>query len=194
MDKKLLILEYVFESRFNSDIAKMADLTGYEPRQIQQWLAGEVSPQNQTLDFILTCGYVPEFRVVKEFFEIDSTEPIRPQLAEMYAGHEELSGVYSFYDASAKLLYVGKAKNLLKETYEAIRRSDDINFPAGIKNRSVKRYNLVRYISAYDVATHDWWDYPKHVESLILRISKPPLNKQIGTLEEAFPNKEEGAN
>lgn len=44
---------------------------------------------------------------------------------------------------------------------------------------------VVRYISAYDVGTVDWDDFPKHVESLVLRISKPKLNTNIGTLRKA---------
>ena len=44
----------------------------------------------------------------------------------------------------------------------------------------------MKYISAYDVGSSNWIDYPKHVESLILRISKPILNKQIGFLEKAY--------
>lgn len=34
-------------------------------------------------------------------------------------------------------------------------------------------------------------EYPKHVESLLLRISNPRMNKQIGILETASPNSEE---
>jgi hypothetical protein len=45
----------------------------------------------------------------------------------------------------------------------------------------------VKYISAYEVKIFDNFDYPKHVESLILRISKPRMNKQIGILDRAYP-------
>jgi len=132
--------------------------------------------------------YTPEFKVVKEFYEINPSEKIKTQLNAMFEGHENRAGVYAFYDAMANLLYVGKATNLLQETYLAIRREDLVKFPAGIKNKMQKRFELVKYVSAYDVETNEHWDYPKHVESLILRISKPRLNKQIGILEQAYPD------
>ena len=90
------------------------------------------------------------------------------------------------YDSIGNLVYVGKATRLLDEVYAAIRRDIHIPFPRGISNVPEKRYEIISYISAYDVGTSDWIDYPKHVESLILRISKPLLNKNIGTLEKAF--------
>lgn len=49
------------------------------------------------------------------------------------------------------------------------------------------RHQVVRYISAYDVKSSESCDYPNHVESLILRVSKPIMNKQIGTLDKAYP-------
>ena len=53
------------------------------------------------------------------------------------------------------------------------------------------RHQVVKYISAYDVKIFDNFDYPKHVESIILRISKPTMNKQIGTLETISPINQE---
>ncbi len=44
---------------------------------------------------------------------------------------------------------------------------------------------FVRYLSAYEVRKSEAGDNARHVESLILRISKPRLNKNIGTLKEA---------
>ena len=50
------------------------------------------------------------------------------------------------------------------------------------------RYEVVKYISAYEIAGLNWTDYPKHTESLLLRISKPPLNVYIGSLHRLEPN------
>ncbi|PVZ72603.1 hypothetical protein [Pelagibaculum spongiae] len=191
MSDRSAVFRYLFHERYNSDKAKLADITGFTIRQIDDWLKGNKIPQKKSLDFIAVCSYTPEFKVVAEFYKIDPNKQIRPQLKEMYNGHENRSGIYAFYDSMANLLYIGKAKNLLEETYSAIRRDDEIRFPSGIKNSKTKRFELIKYISAYDVKSFNFWDYPKHVESLLLRISKPPLNKQIGTLESAIPAESE---
>ena len=100
-------------------------------------------------------------------------------------------GIYSFYDAMGNILYVGKAKELFDEMYQTLRRDVAINFPMNIqnalkkrikKNNRIKPYEVVRYISAYHVGKTDIIDYPKEVESLILRIAKPPLNTNDGKL------------
>ncbi|WMN58481.1 hypothetical protein NI389_09395 [Pseudoalteromonas xiamenensis] len=181
------VVRYLFQEKYDACEIFMSKITGYSKSQIQKWLIGEVIPSKYTLDILTMCVYTPEFTVVEEFFEIDQTEPIKTQLNTMYKGHEDRSGVYAFYDSLATLLYVGKATNLLRETYSALMREDVVEFPSGIANKPLKRFNLVKYISAYDVGLNGHWDYPKHVESLILRISKPTLNKQIGVLEKAYP-------
>ena len=187
MHERTIIIKYLYREKFNSCIETMSDTTGCTRQQISKWIAGETIPKKETIDFITVCIYIPEFTVVEEFYEIDSKEEIKPQLRSLFRGHEDRSGVYAFYDGMANLLYVGKAYNLLEETYSAIMREDEVKFPAGIDNELVRRFNLVKYVSAYDIATNEYWDYPKHVESLILRISKPKLNKQIGILEYAYP-------
>ncbi|OEF08799.1 hypothetical protein [Vibrio genomosp. F10] len=191
MSERTAVINYLFEEKFDSCIETLVDVTGYQQSQIKKWLSGETIPRTETIDYITMCIYTPEFKVVEEFYEIDSTEPIKTQLSQLFDGHEERAGVYAFYDSMASLLYVGKASNLLQETYSAIMREDEVKFPAGITNKMQKRFELVRYVSAYDVETNDHWDYPKHVESLILRISKPRLNKQIGILEQAYPENSE---
>ena len=133
---------------------------------------------------MLYWALVPEFKIVVEFGEFDPAGKPHPQLRELLAGHEEKAGIYAFYDSMANLLYVGKTKHLLEESYNAIRRGVDVSFPQGIKKCPEFRYQVVRYVSAYDVGNSDWLDIPKHVESLILRISKPVLNKNIGFLEQ----------
>lgn len=191
MQDRTVVIQYLFNEKFNSCSATMSEATGYPISQINRWINGSTIPNIETLDYISMCIYTPEFKVVDEFFEINSTEPIKTQLNKLYSGHEERAGVYAFYDTMANLLYIGKASNLLQETYSAIMREDEITFPAGIKNKTLKRHELVKYVSAYDVGTNNHWDYPKHVESLVLRISKPRLNKQIGILERAYPEEPE---
>ncbi|ENP8357847.1 hypothetical protein KIP00_22650 [Vibrio sp. B513a] len=186
MSDRTIVINYLLSEKFDGSAEFMSEMTGYSVNQIYKWVSGEIVPNKSTLDFIIISTYTPEFTVVKEFYEIDTGEPIKTQLNDMFKGHEDRAGVYAFYDAMANLLYVGKASNLLQETYSAIMREDLVSFPSGIKDKMQKRFELVKYVSAYDVATNDHWDYPKHVESLILRISKPRLNKQIGILEQAY--------
>ena len=187
MNERCNVLKYLLEQHFNNDINKMVDEIGYNSTVIKEWVDGSVVPHHSTLTFIQSCIFTPEFSVVKEFYEIDASEPILTQLREMYEGHEHHSGIYAFYDSMTNLLYVGKATILLDETYSALRRDAEISFPAGIKNKTIMRHQVVKYISAYDVKLFENFDYPKHVESLILRISKPRMNKQIGILDRAHP-------
>jgi hypothetical protein len=191
MNERCVVLKYLLEQYFNNDASEMFEATGYAPTTIDGWLKGDVVPNYSTITFIQSCIFTPEFSVVEEFFEIDPSEKILTQLKEMYAGHEHRSGIYAFYDSMANLLYVGKAKNLLDETYSALRRDSEIKFPAGIKDKTFMRHQVVKYISAYDVKSFDNFDYPKHVESLILRVSKPRMNKQIGILDRAYPENQD---
>jgi len=187
MNERCVIIKYFLRQYFNDDVSEMANGTGYSAMTINEWASGNVIPNHSTIAFIQGVIFTPEFSVIEEFFEIDSKAKILSQLKEMYAGHEHRSGIYAFYDSMANLLYVGKATNLLEETYSALRRDSEIIFPAGITNKNVMRHQVVKYISAYDVKLFENFDYPKHVESLILRISKPTMNKQIGILNKANP-------
>jgi hypothetical protein len=180
MDIRNTIVKYLVDEYCEGSVKKAA---GYSENQIGDWLSGARCPQKQTIEFIIHTIFVPEFKVIVEFGELNSTEPLLTQIRNLLSGHEERPGIFAFYDSMANLLYVGKATNLLNECYSAIRRDVDIQFPSGVKNRPSLRYDIVKYISAYDVGDSIWVDLPRHVESLVLRISKPPLNKQIGYLE-----------
>jgi hypothetical protein len=190
MSDRNAVFNYVLSEHFSSDVDRMAEMTGFSQGDLISWRDGVKVPQRRTVEYLLNAVYTPEFTVIEEFYSFDSTEAVLPQLRTMYKGHEERSGIYAFYDSMLNLIYIGKAKNLLDETYSAIRREFEVLFPAGIKNRIVHRYEVVKYISAYDVKIFDGFDYPKHVESLILRISKPAMNKQIGILARAYPSLE----
>ncbi len=158
-------------------------VTKYSELQARMWLSGQKSPRKATLDYILHCRFSPDFQIVCEFKEIDGDKPTMTQLRKYLGAHSEEPGIYAFYDARAQLLYIGKATKLRQEIYAALLgRVDHVVLPSGIKNRNKKRWELVTYFSAYSVPSASHRDHPKHVESLILRLSKPPLNKQIGRL------------
>ena len=181
------VFRYFLTEYFDGDLDKMSAQTGFYRADLLAWKNDERTPQRKTIEYLMNITLTPEFKLISEFFKLDGANPILPQLREMYRGHEDRSGVYSFYDSMARLVYLGKATNLLTETYSAIRRDHELVLPAGIQNQIVPRYRIVRYISAYEVKVINGFDYPKHVESLILRISKPVMNRQIGRLEPAYP-------
>lgn len=183
------IVRYVIDEYFSGSPQKASEASGCSVAQIEDWLEGRRMPQKDSVDYLIHCAFVPEFKIVVEFGDFDSNQTASSQLRKLFKGHEERAGIYAFYDSMANLLYVGKAAtSLLKESSDAIGRKVDVRFPSGVRNRPQFRYQIVRYVSAYDVGSSEWLDYPKHVESLILRISKPPLNKVIGRLERAAIN------
>lgn len=146
-------------------------------------MSGVIAPRKPTLDYILHSRFAPEFKIVCEFKEVDGEKPTLTQLKKHLGSHVKEPGIYAFYDARAQLLYLGKAVKLLQEVYNALmQRTDVVILPSGIANKRRQRWELVTYISAYYVPASSHRDHPKHVESLMLRISKPPLNKQIGKL------------
>jgi len=111
---------------------------------------------------------------------------LHKRLATILDGHENASGLYAFYDSMANLIYLGKTDgNMLGEVYQQIKAK----IPNGILPKAIsteaKRLDVVRFISAYSIPTSDHADYAKHVEGLILRISKPRLNKNRGKLRAA---------
>jgi len=180
------VLSYIIEQYYSGDLEEACAMTGYSLKQIADWCSGRRQPQHFTVEFFIHRAFTPQFQSVVEFAEFKPDQPVMAQLKTLFKGHEERAGIYAFYDSMANLIYIGKATNLLKEAYSAIRRDVDIQFPAGIKKKPEKRHEIVRYISAYDVGKSNLLDFPKHVESLILRISKPILNKNIGHIEQAY--------
>ena len=176
------ILKYFVHEYFANDLKKAAKATEFTVQQLQSWMNGDTRPQKATIEYLIHCVLAPEFKVVVEFGPFNFTEKVRPQLRKILKGHENKSGIYAFYDSMASLLYVGKATSLLKEIEQSLGQDVTVMFPKGVKLKPQKRAEVTRYISAYDVGSSDFQDYPKHVESLILRISKPPLNKRIGNL------------
>lgn len=185
-EERSAMFNHVFAIYFGGNVARLSIATGYSKQQIEAWMRG-VSPNRKTLERICSVVFVPEFRVVCEYAEVGGGAGIHTQLNKILSHHKNDSGVYAFYDARAQLLYVGKATRLLAEMNNALNRSAQILFPKGVKKRDFKVCDLVRYVSAYNVKRMDGMDHAKHIESLILRISKPPINKNIGRLEPAHP-------
>ena len=192
MPKRSTILRFIIDEYYNGDMDKLADDTGYTKGQIEAWKSGSTQPQRGTIEYLFHCIFTCEFTVIAEYAKIDPAQKIRAQLRKIMKGHEKRAGIYAFYDSMVNLVYLGKATCLLDECYQQIRGPVDVRFPKGAKKKPTKRYEVVRYVSAYDVGTSNIFDYPRHVESLILRISKPALNKNIGDLEKAFPAPHDG--
>ena len=174
------ILKYFVETYFGDDRGLLSETTGYTPAQIDGWLDGPVEPQKRTLEYVIHCALAPEFQIIDEFAPFEPTDKrgeLKAQVREILGSHHGKRGIYAPYDATAHLLYIGKTdRGLLDEIYLALKRPLNTNI-------ELKRWNVVKYISAYYVGGTSKFDYPKHVESLILRISTPRLNKNIGQLK-----------
>lgn len=182
-----MMFRHIFSHYFDNNVTRLADATGYSITQIRAWVNG-TAPQNKALHRICSIAFAPSFKVVVEFLKVNNGESIHTQLTKSLGGHGQNSGIYAFYDARAQLLYIGKARKLRTEINLALNRKFPLSFPIGTKKEDVRVCDLVKYVSAYEVEYIDGLDYAKHIESLILRISKPPVNKNIGKLEKAHPD------
>ena len=191
MATRIEFLQYIIDQYYDGDPRKAAEVSGYTQTQISGWLSGKRNPQKNTIEYLIQCAFIPEFKVIAEFAEFDNQKALQTQLKTILGEHTQDPGIYAFYDSMGNLLYLGKATKLIAEITSAINRGVDITFPKGVKKTPKTRTEIVKYISAYDVGAVKWSDFPKHVESLILRISKPLLNKNIGTLEKAYKQPKE---
>lgn len=186
MSDKTAVINYIAKKYFDGDAKKLATATGYSTTAIKQWLDGLKIPRESTIEYIMHCAFTPEHRIICEY------EAIEPNIAlsdikNILGDASNATGIYSFYDSMARLSYVGKAaRSLSKEIFSALKRKHFIKLPHGIKDKTIPRTHVVHYFSAYEVKVFEQWDYARHVESLILRISKPPMNKISGNLEKAF--------
>lgn len=188
------LVEYLANEFFDEDLGALAQRTGYSKQQIDLWVKGARKPRKATVRWLLYSTIAPEFRVVTEFAPVDiqSEAKIRADLRAVLGGHIDGAGVYSFYDSMCNVIYVGKASSsFLTEMYQQLRAPLGIAFPKAVSRAPSKRWNVVKYVSAYEVPHVDHLDYPKHVESLVLRLSKPVGNKVLGTLQRSSPPKED---
>ncbi|WP_417777746.1 hypothetical protein [Stutzerimonas xanthomarina] len=181
------VIRFAVKHYFNNDPKKAAAATGWTTDRIKGWMTGRVRANAGTARYFMSRALIPEFRVVCEHSGFNGTEKVAPQIRAMLNGHHDHPGVYAFYDALCQLVYVGKANSSLQtEIISALSRRVETPFPKTAK-RPASRREIVKYISAYDVGGQDHSDYPRHVEALLLRISKPLLNKQVGRLTSVMP-------
>lgn len=187
------LVDYLVREHFNGDSGEFARHTGYAKQQIEYWRSGSKKPHKSTLRWLLSTTIAPEFRVAVEFIPIviASRSDISRTLRVALNGHEKNTGVYAFYDSMCNVLYVGKASSGFgQEMYQQLRAPLGIGFPRAVTSAPSERWMAVKYISAYEIPRVDHLDYPKHVESLVLRLSKPVGNKVLGTLKRSAPPKE----
>ena len=186
------LINYIIREYFEGDAGKLASRSGYTKQQIDYWKTGTHKPQNASIRWILSKTIAPEFKVVCEFFPVNfaTKRDVINQLKNVFDGHGNSIGVYAFYDSMCNLIYLGKAStNIQKEMYQQLIRNLDIVFPKAVAKAPSERWEVTRFVSAYEVPTVDHLDYPKHVEALMLRIAKPIGNKVIGTIPVAAPPK-----
>jgi hypothetical protein len=184
------VVRYLVAECFGSDIDKVCSVTGFTKHQVTGWLEDKNQPQAGSVSFLMHRAFAPEFRVIAEYVPIGasgSEVSVRKELTTILKGYEHACGLYAFYDSMVNLIYIGKSDgNLLGETYQQLKNAVNKSFPKGVQQPE-HRLDVVRYLSAYYVQESIFEDYAKHVESLILRISKPVLNSNIGKLKKAEP-------
>lgn len=182
-----IVVDWIVRELFQNELTKVVSETGFSSQQIKQWRAGERTPKNTSIKFLLHRAFEPDYRIIAEFQGIDpeaNGDKIRTQLGRIFKGYEKACAVYAFYDSSGNLIYLGKANGtLLGEAYQQLRKPLRKNMlPRGIKG-PLKRQDVTRYVSAYLINSSEFGDYAKHVEALILRIQKPRLNSVTGNLD-----------
>jgi hypothetical protein len=189
------LVEYLVDNYFAGDRNSFAAGTGYYKSQVDAWISGKRKPQKATMRWLLSSTIAPEFRVAAEFkhVDLDSESDIAPALRGVLGDHQKHSGVYAFYDSMCSVVYIGKASNgFLSEMYQQLKAPLGISFPRAVKGAPTRRWQVVRYVSAYEIPSVDHLDYPRHVESLVLRLSKPVGNKILGALQRSSPPKDHG--
>ena len=186
------LVEYLIADYFDGDPKRFAAQVGYTEQQVKHWRQGTHKPQKATLRWMLSSTIAPELKVACEFAPVHilSKTKIAGALKAALDGHEMSAGVYAFYDSMCDVIYVGKASGSFgKEMYQQMRKPLGVSFPKAIKHAPTARWQATRFFSAYEVPAVAHLDYPKHVEALVLRLSKPVGNKILGTLGRSQPPK-----
>lgn len=189
------LVEYLVDSHFDGDRLAFAEQVGYYKGQVDAWISGRTKPQKATLRWLMSATIAPEFRVAAEFqhVDFDAQNEIMSELRRVLGSHHDKSGVYAFYDSMCSVVYIGKAsRGFLTEMYQQLKGSLGITFPKAVWDAPKSRWQVVRYVSAYEIPSVDHLDYPRHVESLVLRLSKPVGNKILGSLQRSAPPKDHG--
>jgi hypothetical protein len=189
------LVKYIEDEYFGGDRTKLAEHTGYTKQQIGTWADGSRKPRGVTMRYLLSSVLAPEFKIVCEFVPINITveKDISHNLRKALGKHHDRPGIYAFYDSLCNLFYVGKtaAKNgLYGEMYQQLKNPLGMTFPKALIGSPKSRWQAAAFISAYEVPLVAHLDYPKHVESLVLRLSKPVGNKILGGLNIAIQPQE----
>ena len=183
------VVRYLIHEYYGGDAGRAAKAAQFSKQQVIGWIEDKNAPQKSKLGWLIHQTFAPEFMVIAEYETIEtsgSDKGIHAQLARILKGHEKASGLYAFYNSMANLIYLGKSDgHLLEECYNRLRAALNKHvFPKGAKQPKTRR-DVVRYVSAYYVRESEFVDHAKHVEALILRISKPVLNTYIGEIQKA---------
>ena len=181
-----LLVEHLIAEYFDGDSALLAKRSGFSKQQIESWRNGSKKPRKSTIRWLLSTTIAPEFKVACEFSPIDVSQikEVRKKLANVLGTHKNSTGIYAFYDSMCNVVYIGKASTeFLSEMYQQMRNELGVSFPKAIQKAPLYRRQVVRYVSAYKIPSVDHIDYPKHVEALVLRLSKPIGNKVLGKIE-----------
>ena len=191
------IINFIVQTYFNGSNNAAAEMTRYTVQQITVWRNPQGgTPQVATLQRFIEATTLPKFSIIAEYSPLHvplqngGNWNLNGRLAEIFDGHGDAYGIYGFYDSLARLIYVGMSEaNLRQECYQRLNANfpDHIPFPGGF-GRPQTVCDATLYISAYAVKGPMHIRYARHPESLILRLSKPLLNRNIGALAQAIQN------
>jgi hypothetical protein len=197
MGERSFVVAWVLREHYDNDLKKASKATDFTIKQLTEWRDGTLTPFASSVSRLVHHAFEPAFTIIAEFkpIEHDGTmKGVYGQLSTILKGFHKASGVFAFYDSSGNPLYLGKADGtLLAETFAQIKAkvAKKSAFPRDAPQPKI-RLAMVRYISAYRVNKSEFEDYAKHVEALILRIHKPPLNIKSGKLNKAEPDADQG--
>lgn len=187
------LVDYLVKDYFDGDSGRFAAHVGYTKQQVELWRQGNHKPQKATIRWMLSSTVAPEFKVACEFARVDiqAKRNIRSQLTAALNGHASNTGVYAFYDSMCNVIYIGKASvSFADEMYQQLRSSLGMTFPKAVRQAPIERWQATEFVSAYEIPAVAHLDYPKHVEALVLRLSKPVGNKVLGKLNKSSPPKD----
>jgi hypothetical protein len=132
---------------------------GKKPANTSNYLSGKTTPGKRVLRSALRHAFEWEVKPTVEVGPIDHAKslPTTP-------------GIYSLYDSSGSVIYLGQAKNLKQEVAQALNRK--MNFPVRhgpiLSKKAHPKYRIVgTHISAYEVHS------PRmrhNLEALLLRV------------------------
>lgn len=183
---KAAAIRYLCDFHYSSNVVKFSEAIGISARTIESYINETKTPHNSTMSYIFHSLYTPEFAIIVEYAPIEF-DTKKKDLDSLLGENGDKTGIYSFYDSSGNLCYIGKASVSLKnEIWQSLRQKYDIPSPPELRKRMTRRKDVVRYISAYYIKVFETIDYARHVESLFLRVGKPKMNKISGSLEKAY--------